>query len=152
MGHGCVNATFPIKSNITCGERMGTTAWLRENRSSANDVRPTSSKGQVHGPSYDLYGKIKSLAEKEGLRTQAQPFVNVCKPVKPCQKYYSLLLNSSPPDSDFPYHHADISLTATTNNISFTIIITTSGSQVTLRDLDLDYAQAFSEDRVSQSN
>jgi hypothetical protein len=124
---------------------MGITAWLRENRSSANDVRPTSPKGQIQSASYDLYPEIKSLAGKDGLRKRTHPLVNVCKPVKQCQKYLRPFLNSSPPDSDFPYHQADISLTASTNNILFNSIITTSGSQVTFRGPDLDFAKAFTE-------
>jgi hypothetical protein len=81
-----------------------------------------------------------------------QPLVNVCKPVKNWQKYFRVFLNSSPPDSDFPYPKADIALTTSTDDILFTSTITTSDSQVTFRDPDLDYAKAFSDHRVSQNN
>jgi hypothetical protein len=64
-------------------------AWLSGDGSGANNVRPTSSKGQIQSPSYDLYREIKSLAEKEGLRMQTQLLVNISKPVKQCQKYFS---------------------------------------------------------------
>jgi hypothetical protein len=109
------DATFQIDANVTCRATIGIAAWWRENASNAKNIRSRFSKRQIQSPSYDLYREIKFLPQKEGVRMQTYPLLHVCKPVKQLRKHFVPLLNSARPESNSPYHQADISLTATTN-------------------------------------
>jgi hypothetical protein len=149
-GRGCIHdGTRPLKSSQTW---LVARRW--ESRPGRGKTGPvwTGSGGHLPKDRFKVQVTIYTAKLSPWPTKQTQPLVNVCKHVKQCSQYFSPLLNSSKPDSDFPYHQTDISLTVNTNNILFNSIITTSGSQVTFRGPDLDSAKAFSDDHISQSN